>query len=160
MFSGYLMFIRLTFKPNTDDLRDAPFLDNISIFVEDNAIIKAYDPVGEKNYRKLYPSQIHYCKTIEEALIGADVCFIFTEWDEIKNFDIAEFGALMKTPIVLDGRNCYRINDLEESNIVYESIGRRTVGRSLRIAPLLRCGTIEHQKGQYSEKVTHRLLKR
>ena len=121
----------LSFKPNTDDLRDAPSLDNIPVFLEDGAIVRAYDPVGEKNYRKLHPLQIQYCRTIEETLKDADICFIFTEWDEIKNFDIAKFGALMRNPIVLDGRNCYTIKDMEEMNVVYESIGRKTVGKKM-----------------------------
>ena len=56
--------------------------------------------MGEKNYRKLYPLQIQYCRTIEETLKDADICFIFTEWDEIRNFDIAKFGELMRNPIV------------------------------------------------------------
>jgi len=117
----------LTFKPNTDDLRDAPSLDNLPIFIEDGANIRAYDPIGETNYRKLYPTEIQYCQTIEETIEDADICFIFTEWDEIKNFDVLKFTQLMRKPIIIDGRNCYKIEDMENKGLVYESIGRKIV---------------------------------
>ena len=74
----------LTFKPGTDDLREAPSLVNIPIFLDDGAEVFAYDPVGESNYRKYYPNEITYCKNPQEALVEADICFIFTEWKEIK----------------------------------------------------------------------------
>ena len=69
----------LTFKPGTDDLREAPSLDNVKLLLEKGANIYAYDPVGEENYKKKYPNEINYVKTPEEALKGANVCFIFTE---------------------------------------------------------------------------------
>lgn len=112
----------LTFKPGTDDLREAPSLDNISILLEEGANIKAYDPVGEDNYRKIYPNEIEYTKTPEEALKNADVCFIFTEWDEIKAVKPSEYIKLMKTPVVYDGRNIYSLKDMKD--IEYYSIGR------------------------------------
>lgn len=112
----------LTFKPGTDDLREAPSLDNISILLEEGANIKAYDPVGEDNYRKIHPNEIEYTNTPEEALKNSDVCFIFTEWDEIKNVKPSEYIDLMKTPIVYDGRNIYSLEEMK--NIEYYSIGR------------------------------------
>ena len=117
----------LTFKPNTDDLREAPSLDNIPILLDDGANIKAYDPIGEKNFRKIYPDQIKYCKTIEETLKDADICFIFTEWDFVKDLDISLYEKLMKTPLVIDGRNCYDLEAMKNTKITYESIGRKTI---------------------------------
>ncbi len=117
----------LTFKPNTDDLREAPSLDNIPILLDDGANIKAYDPIGEKKFKKIYPKEIKYCKSIEETLKDADICFIFTEWDFVKNLDISLYEKLMKTPIVLDGRNCYDLEKMKNTNIIYESIGRKTI---------------------------------
>ncbi len=114
----------LTFKPNTDDLREAPSLVNIPILIEDGANIKAYDPVGENNFKKLYPTEIKYCDNIEETLKDADICFIFTEWDEIKNIKPAEYKKLMKTPLVYDGRNIYDLKEMKESGVEYYSIGR------------------------------------
>ncbi len=117
----------LTFKPNTDDLREAPSLYNIPILLDDGANIKAYDPVGEKNFRKFYPNEIQYCKSLEETLKDADICFIFTEWEYVKNMDISLFSKLMNRPIVIDGRNCFELNKVKKENIVYESIGRSII---------------------------------
>lgn len=120
----------LTFKPNTDDLREAPSLENIPILLDDGANIKAYDPVGEKRFKKIYPTEIKYCKTLEETLENADICFIFTEWDFVKNMDISMYEKLMRVPIVLDGRNCYSLESFENTNIVYDSIGRKTINQN------------------------------
>lgn len=114
----------LTFKPNTDDLREAPSLENIPILIEDGANIKAYDPVGENNFKKLYPTEIKYCDNIEETLKDTDICFIFTEWDEIKKIKPEEYKELMKTPLVYDGRNIYDLKEMKESGVEYYSIGR------------------------------------
>ena len=114
----------LTFKPNTDDLREAPSLENIPILIEDGANVKAYDPVGENNFKKLYPTEIKYCDNIEETLKDTDICFIFTEWDEIKNIKPEEYKKLMKTPLVYDGRNIYDLKEMKENGVEYYSIGR------------------------------------
>ena len=117
----------LAFKPNTDDLRDAPSLDCIPILLEDGAKIKAYDPVAENNYKKIYPTEIEYCKSIENALKDTDICFIFTEWDYVKNMDVDLFEKLMRKPIILDGRNCFEIKEFKNKKVIYESIGRNTI---------------------------------
>ena len=123
----------LTFKPNTDDLREAPSLDNIPILLDEGAIVKAYDPIGEKNFKKIYPKEITYCKSIEDTLKDADICLIFTEWDFVKNLDISTYEKLMRKPIVLDGRNCYNLEDVKKYNIVYESIGRKNIKPNMEI---------------------------
>ena len=117
----------LTFKPGTDDLREAPSLVNIPLMLEDGANIKAWDPVGVNNFKKIHPDDISYCNSIEDTLKDADICFIFTEWDEVKDFDLAKYSQLMKTPFILDGRNCYDLTSAKKANVVYESIGRETV---------------------------------
>lgn len=116
----------LTFKPNTDDLREAPSLVNIPALVDEGANVKAFDPVGAENFKKICTDDITYCETVEETLKDADICFIFTEWAEVKAIDTEAF-RLMKTPIVLDGRNCYKLEKFEGTGIIYDSIGRRTV---------------------------------
>lgn len=121
-----IAILGLTFKPNTDDLREAPSLTNIPILLEDGANIKAYDPIGEKNFKKMYPSEITYCKNVEETLENTDLCFIFTEWDFVKNLDIGKYEKLMRKPIIIDGRNCYKLDEVKKYNIIYESIGRET----------------------------------
>ena len=115
----------LTFKPGTDDLRAAPSLTNVPILLEEGAKIKAYDPIGVENYKRFYPSEIEYTKTPQEALIDADVCFIFTEWQQIKDVKPEEYKKLMKNPLVYDGRNIYTIADMKENGIEYYSVGRR-----------------------------------
>ena len=117
----------LTFKPNTDDLREAASLANIPILLDDGANVKVYDPIGEKNFRKIYPKEITYCKNIEETLKDADLCLIFTEWDFVKNLDLNLYEKLMRKPIVIDGRNCYNLEDVKNVNIIYESIGRKCI---------------------------------
>ncbi|HIZ20239.1 MAG TPA: UDP-glucose/GDP-mannose dehydrogenase family protein [Firmicutes bacterium] len=124
-FSGLTVAVLgLTFKPGTDDLREAPSLVNIPILLDDGANIRAWDPVGMPNFRKHYPDQITYCDSIEDALTGADLCFIFTEWKQIKEFKPARFVDYMKRAIVLDGRNCYPLCDIPKEGLTYESIGR------------------------------------
>ncbi len=117
----------LTFKPETDDLREAPSLVNIPILLDDGAEIYAWDPVGVNNYKKFYPDEITYCDTIEEALQDADLCLIFTEWAAVKALSPDTFRSLMKAPIVLDGRNCFALEQFEGSGVVYNSVGRPTV---------------------------------
>ena len=117
----------LTFKPGTDDLREAPSLVNIPVFLEDGAIVKAWDPVGVGNFKKKCDGDISYCESIEETLQDADICFIFTEWPQVKELDPHIFAACMKHPIILDGRNCYELERMEQAGVIYESIGRRAV---------------------------------
>lgn len=117
----------LTFKPGTDDLREAPSIPNVRRLLDEGAEIVAYDPVGIENFKKIYPTEITYVNSAEETLKGADVAFIFTEWDEIKVLDLSVYKKLMKNPVIFDGRNCYRINEVKKFEIEYYSIGRKTV---------------------------------
>ncbi|PEX10224.1 UDP-glucose 6-dehydrogenase [Priestia megaterium] len=117
----------LTFKPGTDDLREAPTLVNIPLMLEDGANVKAWDPIGIDNFRKVHPEDVTYCYSIEETLKDADVCFIFTEWDQVKHFDLKNYSKLMKNPIVIDGRNCYDLESVKGAAMVYDSIGRETI---------------------------------
>ncbi|MFJ7817585.1 UDP-glucose dehydrogenase family protein [Bacillus toyonensis] len=117
----------LTFKPGTDDLREAPSLVNIPIMIEAGANVKVWDPVAFDRFKELYPNEITYCATIEDTLVGADICFIFTEWEEIKEFETSKYKDLMKRPIILDGRNCYDLDAIKKDNVIYDSIGRETI---------------------------------
>ncbi len=117
----------LTFKPGTDDLREAPSLVNIPLLLDDGAKVKAWDPVGVKNFKKHYPDEIEYCDTIEETITDADICFIFTEWEDVTQFDVNLYKKLMKKPIILDGRNCYSIEDFRGTGMTYDSIGRQCI---------------------------------
>ena len=125
-FNGVkIAILGLTFKPGTDDLREAPSIDNVELLLKNNANnIYAYDPVGEDNFKKKYPTQIHYVSTPEEALKEANICFIFTEWNEIKAVKPETYKKLMKTPLVYDGRNIYDLKEMKDEGIEYYSIGR------------------------------------
>ena len=118
----------LTFKPGTDDLREAPSLMTVPILLDDGMHVKAWDPVGVLNFRKRVEGDIQYCTDIEETLKDADICFIFTEWPEVKALDPAEYVKLMHSPIVIDGRNCYETKTMKKiSGILYDSIGRAVI---------------------------------
>jgi len=135
-FSGLkVAVLGLTFKPGTDDLREAASLENIPLLLEQGADIYAYDPVGKANFSKLYPEGQHnkgsitYVEGAEHALDGANVCFIFTEWGEVRSIAPATYKKLMRTPLVYDGRNIYNVREMENEGIEYHSIGRRTTYR-------------------------------
>ena len=128
-FSGLkAAVLGLTFKPGTDDLREAPSIPNIELLVEEGAQVCAWDPQGVDNYKRQFPeSQIAFAESIDEAITGADICFIMTEWDEVIGYPAENFVKYMRNPLVFDGRNCYNISDMMQYPIVYESIGRKAV---------------------------------
>ena len=121
----------LAFKPGTDDLREAPSLDNVELLLESGAEIYAYDPVAVDNFKKKYPEgalkkgKISYVERPENALKGANICFIFTEWKEIKAVPAYKYRELMQTPLVYDGRNIYDVKEMKENGVEYYSIGRQ-----------------------------------
>lgn len=124
----------LTFKPGTDDLREAPSIPNVRRLLDEGAEIVAYDPVGIDNFKKLYPTEIDYVTSPEKALEDADMAFIFTEWNEIKSLELSKYEELMNNAVIYDGRNCYDIEEIKEYNIDYYSIGRKEVlGRELSL---------------------------
>ena len=121
----------LTFKPGTDDLREAPSLENVPLLLERGANIIAYDPVGEDNFKKRYPEEddrfkgsITYVDDPAKALEGAHLCFIYTEWPQVKAVAPADYKQLMKRPLVYDGRNLYSKQAMVDAGVEYYSIGR------------------------------------
>lgn len=120
-----IAILGLAFKPGTDDLREAPSLDNIRALLKKGAKIYVYDPVAMENLKKKYPTQIYYTQNPEEALCDADLCFIFTQWQEIKNIKPQIYKEKMKTPLVYDGRNLYDLEEMKKAGVEYYSIGRR-----------------------------------
>lgn len=124
--------IGLTFKPGTDDLREAPAKQNIDILLNEGADVVAWDPLGADNFKSCYPEcKIKFASDIDEALTDADVCFIMTEWVQIVEYPLDNYKKYMKKPLVFDGRNCYRLSDVEKSEMFYDSIGRRIVNTLL-----------------------------
>lgn len=120
--------IGLTFKPGTDDLREAPAKQNIDILLNEGADVIAWDPLGVENFRKRYPDcAINFAESIDEALTDADVCFIMTEWEKIVEYPLDNYKKYMRRPLVFDGRNCYKLSEVEKHEIFYDSIGRKIV---------------------------------
>ena len=117
----------LSFKPGTDDIREAPSLRIVPALLEEGASVRAWDPASEKNFSKLFPEYVLYCKSLQQALEGADLCLILTEWPEICACAPKVFRQQMRRPLVLDGRNCFDPNDFRGEGVVYNSIGRQTV---------------------------------
>jgi len=135
-FSGLkVAVLGLTFKPGTDDLREAASLENVPLLLEQGADIYAYDPVGADNFAKVFPEGLNgkgsltYVNNIEHALDGANVCFIFTEWGEVKAVTPSTYKELMRTPLVYDGRNIYTVSEMKEVGVEYHSIGRESAER-------------------------------
>lgn len=116
----------LSFKPNTDDIRNAPSIDIIRALQSEGARIKAYDPSSMKKAEELL-SNVRFCKDPYEACRDSDCLLIVTEWDEFKELDFPKIKRLLKRPFIVDGRNIYEPQMLEKMGFTYASIGRRPV---------------------------------
>jgi len=112
----------LTFKPNTDDMRDAPSLVIVPELQAAGAIIRAYDPEGGKEARRYL--NIENCRDAYDALEGADGVVILTEWNEFRALDLGRVKAALKTPLMVDLRNIYRPAQMREAGFQYTSVGR------------------------------------
>ncbi|MFH1664597.1 MAG: UDP-glucose/GDP-mannose dehydrogenase family protein, partial [Candidatus Omnitrophota bacterium] len=115
----------LSFKPDTDDIRSAPALDIIKRLEEQGAHIRAYDPVAMEKAKAEIGNNIVYCQSVYETAEGADCVILMTEWNEFKEVDWLKIKALMKQPVVLDGRNIYDPAKLKAMGFRYSGIGRR-----------------------------------
>ena len=114
----------LAFKPETDDMREAPSLVLIDRLLEAGCQITAYDPVAIPEARRRIGDRIAYAKNIYETVEGADVLMVVTEWKEFRLPAWPRIRSLMKTPLILDGRNIYNIAEIEEAGFTYHCIGR------------------------------------
>ncbi|MGB3809075.1 MAG: UDP-glucose/GDP-mannose dehydrogenase family protein [Parvibaculum sp.] len=114
----------LTFKPETDDMRDAPSLDIVPGLIEKGAIVRAHDPQGMKEARHMLPQAVVYCDGPYEAMESADAVVIVTEWNAYRALDLKRAAQTMKTPIMIDLRNIYDPADVSRHGLTYTSIGR------------------------------------
>ena len=112
----------LTFKPNTDDMRDAPSLAIVPALQKKGAIVRAYDPEGAHEAKNLL--DIDLCRDAYEAIDGADAVVIITEWNEFRALDLERVRSLLKTPLMIDLRNIYRPQQMAEAGFRYISVGR------------------------------------
>jgi UDPglucose 6-dehydrogenase len=113
----------LTFKPNTDDMRESPSLSILPPLVEAGATIRAFDPEGMDEAKKVMPG-LDYCGDAYQAIEGADALVFLTEWNEFRALDLTRVKELLRAPVVIDLRNIYQPQEMAEAGLVYHSIGR------------------------------------
>ncbi len=123
-----IAFWGLAFKPDTDDIREAPSLYMIEKLTADGAEVVAYDPEAMENVRNLIGDKIKFAKNEYEALQDADALLIATEWGVFRNPDFEKMKELMRDAVIFDGRNLFEIDDMTDRGFYYSSIGRNTVG--------------------------------
>jgi UDPglucose 6-dehydrogenase len=118
-----LAVLGLSFKPNTDDIRDAPSVPIIKTLLKEGAKIRAYDPVSMEEAEKILP-EIKYCKDPYNTLKGADALIIMTEWNQFRNLELDKIKALLNSPFFFDLRNIYDPQKMREKGFQYYSVGR------------------------------------
>ena len=117
----------LAFKPNTDDIREAPALVIIDRLLEEGCTVKVYDPEAMKNVKVLYGDKITFCDSQYDTLENVDALVIATEWSEFRTPDFNKIIELMPSKVIFDGRNLFDLDKMEECGFHYQSIGRRTI---------------------------------
>ncbi|GAB3893038.1 UDP-glucose/GDP-mannose dehydrogenase family protein [Larkinella knui] len=117
----------LAFKPYTDDIREAPALENIRALLQEGAKVTVYDPEAMDNVRNILGNQINYAHTSYAALDDADALVIMTEWPLFRTPDFGKMNLLLKNKLIFDGRNVYELDQMKEVGYTYYSIGRETV---------------------------------
>lgn len=120
-----ITMLGLAFKPETDDMREAPSIKIARLLTSLGALVVAYDPVAETNAKKILGDTIKYASTLQEAAVDADALLIVTEWNEFKQMDIPTTAKLMNQPIIFDGRNCLEDEKIKACHTIeYYPIGR------------------------------------
>ena len=117
----------LSFKPNTDDVRDAPSIEIIKMLLEGGASVTAFDPEAINQAKLILKDKINYAGNSYTALENADALIIVTEWNEFRNPDFMKMKSLLKSPVIFDGRNLYDLERMHEVKFIYHSVGRATV---------------------------------
>lgn len=118
-----IAILGVTFKPNTDDMRDSPSLNIVADLQKAGARIRAYDPKGMEEARTMMPGVI-WCEDVYDAMDGADAVSIITEWNQFRALDLERAKSLLKAPVMIDLRNIYNPEDMAAAGFVYASIGR------------------------------------
>lgn len=121
-----LALLGLTFKANTDDLRDSPSIKIISLLCELGLKIHTYDPKGMESAKKVF-SEITFTKNPYEAIKGSDGLVILTEWQEFKDLDLERVKQLLKTPLIIDLRNIFSLDDMKAQEFIYYSLGHSPI---------------------------------
>jgi UDPglucose 6-dehydrogenase len=117
----------LAFKPNTDDIRDAPALEMIDAFLQRGARVKCYDPEAMSNVKRILGDSVVFAEKMYSALEGADFLVIATEWPEFRTPDFALIDALLAEKVIFDGRNVFETDTMFKNGYTYYSIGRKDI---------------------------------
>ncbi len=115
----------LAFKPETDDIREAPSIDMMKALLERGARLQVFDPEAMENIERRFGNKLTYANSMYDALEGADALLICTEWSIFRTPDFSKLNQLLKNPVIFDGRNLYNVNDMEAEGFTYVSIGRK-----------------------------------
>ena len=119
----------LAFKPNTDDIREAPALEIIDELLKEGASVAAFDPEAMENVKNIFGDKIAFCETPYDCLQNADALIIATEWNEFRTPDFDKILSTLKEPVIFDGRNVFDVAAMEKKGFHYESIGRPLVNQ-------------------------------
>jgi UDPglucose 6-dehydrogenase len=122
----------LAFKPYTDDIREAPALENINALLAEGASIKAYDPEAQANVERLLGNKISFGKDLYDTIEGADALLVVTEWPEFRTPEFDKIEKLLKNKVIFDGRNVFDTEQMAELGFDYYSIGRQPVISSIK----------------------------
>ena len=117
----------LSFKPNTDDMREAPSRTVIKQLLAAGADVKAYDPIAMDEAKEVFADSIEYCSGPYDAIEDTEAVLLVTEWDQFQNLDLEKVKQLLNKPIFVDGRNCYELEEMEEAGFIYHSVGRPSI---------------------------------
>lgn len=121
---GKVAVLGLSFKPNTDDIREAPAIKIIHKLLADGYKITAYDPIANSNAQKIFGDKVTFADDPYSAVEGTQAMLIVTDWNEFKELDLIQVKKLMKKPIILDGRNIYEPKKVKQLGFIYSGIGR------------------------------------
>jgi len=120
----HIAVLGLTFKPETDDMRDAPSLAILPALADRGAVITAHDPAGVEEARKVLPESINYAESIDAAVEGADAVILMTEWNQYRGLDLAKLKSQMRGNVFVDLRNVYERSMMEKHGLAYACVGR------------------------------------
>ena len=121
-----IAILGLSFKPNTDDIRESASLNIVSNLIDLGADLSVYDPAAMENFKSVYPN-INYNENWRDCVKNADACVVLTEWNEFRGIDLSELKTLLKSPILLDAKNIFSIKKLKNLEYSYDNIGRNSI---------------------------------
>lgn len=119
-----LAVLGVAFKADTDDIRESPAIPIIQNLLNAKAVVKVHDPKAIKETQKIFGDSLQYCKDVYETINGTDALVIVTEWDSYRKLDLLKVKSLMKTPILIDLRNIYTPEELQNAGFLYDGVGR------------------------------------